>query len=52
MNWREIISRADAYLNEKKVPDSQVAAELLAARLLGCGRGFLSASFEKDVPDR
>ena len=52
MNWREIISRADAYLNEKKVPDSQVAAELLAARLVGCGRGFLSASFEKDVPDR
>ncbi len=52
MNWRETIDRAVAYLDGKGVPDPQVAAELLAARLLGCGRGLLSASFEKDVPER
>ena len=52
MNWRETITRAVAYLDGKGVPDPQVAAELLAARLLGCGRGLLSASLEKDVSER
>ena len=41
MDWREAISRADAYLAAKGVPDPRTAAELLAARLLRTGRGAL-----------
>lgn len=52
MNWRETIGRTASYLDGRGVPDSQVAAELLAARLLGCGRGLLAAALEKDVPER
>lgn len=52
MNWRETIARTVAYLDGKGVPDPQVAAELLAARLLGCGRGLLAGALEKDVPER
>lgn len=52
MNWRETIERTVAYLDGKGVPDAQVAAELLAARLLGCGRGLLAGALEKDVPER
>lgn len=52
MVWKEIISRAASYLGAKGVEDGQVAAELLAARLLGCGRGFLAGHFEEEVPEK
>ena len=52
MNWKEIISRAASYLDGKGVEDGQVAAELLAARLLGCGRGFLAGHLEKEVGEK
>jgi release factor glutamine methyltransferase len=52
MNWKEIISRAASYLGAKGVEDGQVAAELLAARLLGCGRGFLAGHLEKEVGEK
>ncbi len=41
--WGEILALAGEFLVGKGVPDAQVAAELLMARLLGCGRGFLSS---------
>lgn len=50
MTWRETIGKSAAYLESKNVPDSACAAEWLAARLLGTGRGFLSSSLEKEVP--
>lgn len=40
--WGEILALGGTYLEGKGVPDARVAAELLVARLLGCGRGFLS----------
>ena len=40
--WRDILRLGAEYLAGKGVPDAQVAAELLMARLLKCGRGFLS----------
>lgn len=52
MNWKEIISRAASYLGAKGVEDGQVAAELLAARLLGCGRGFLAGHLEAEVGEK
>ena len=44
MPWKEIIAKTVAYLDSKGVPDPEVCAELLAARLLKCGRGTLSSS--------
>ena len=52
MTWRETIAKAGAYLQTKAVPDPQVAAELLAARLLKTGRGTLAAHFESEVPEK
>ena len=52
MTWREILAKASAFLDTKGVPDAQVAAELLAARLLRCGRGMLAGALEKDAPER
>ena len=52
MIWRETIAKAGAYLQAKAVPDAQVAAELLAARLLKTGRGTLAAHLEKEVPEK
>ena len=40
--WRGILDLAVPYLEGKGVPDAAVVAELLMARLLKCGRGFLS----------
>lgn len=42
MTWRETIAKASDFLAGRGVPDPAVAAELLAARLLKCGRGFLA----------
>ena len=52
MSWREIIGKAAAFLAAKGVPDAQVAAELLAARLLKCSRGLLASSLEKEAPEK
>ena len=52
MTWHEVIAKAASFLNGKGVPDPQVAAELLAARLLGVGRGLLASSLAKDVPEK
>ena len=48
--WRDILRLSAEYLVQKGVPDAQVAAELLVARLLKCGRGFLSPHLE-ETPD-
>ncbi len=52
MTWRETLDRTAAYLAGKNVPDAAVAAELLAARLLKCGRGFLSPHLSETPPER
>ena len=52
MNWRETISKSAAYLDSKGVPDAQVAAELLAARLLKTGRGTLAACLERETGEK
>jgi release factor glutamine methyltransferase len=52
MTWRETIDKTSGYLASKAVPDAQVAAELLAARLLKTGRGTLAAELGKQVPER
>jgi release factor glutamine methyltransferase len=49
MNWRETISKTDAFLSAKGVEDSRVCAELLAARLLKCGRGGIAAHAAEEV---
>lgn len=52
MTWREVIGKTSLFLSGKGVPDPEVAAELLAARLLGVGRGLLASSFDKEVPEK
>ena len=52
MTWSEILSKSSDYLEGKRVPDARVASELLAARLLHCGRGLLAGEFGKDVPEK
>ena len=51
----ELIALGDAYLARQKIPDSRVAAELLAARLFKCGRlelyRHLDAAPEERVVD-
>lgn len=51
MLWREVIAQSAAYLEGKGVPEAQVAAELLAARLLKCPRGFLAGAGEKPAAE-
>ena len=46
MVWKEIIAKTVAYLDSKGVPDPEVCAELMSARLLKCGRGTLSSSLD------
>lgn len=48
--WRDILRLSAEYLVQKGVPDAQVAAELLVARLLRCGRGFLFPRLD-ETPD-
>ena len=52
MVWKEIISKSSEYLETKGVPDAHVASELLAARLLHCGRGLLAGELGKEVPEK
>ena len=49
MTWTTCLSKAAAFLDAKGVPDAAVASELLMARLLKTGRGFLSSEMEKEV---
>ena len=51
MIWNEVIAKSADYLQVKGVPDARVASELLAARLLRVGRGFLAGQLDKDVPE-
>ena len=50
--WNEILALGGTYLAEKGVPDATLAAELLMARLLGCGRGFLAPHLAETPDDR
>ena len=52
MTWKDVLSKADAYLTGKGVPDARVASELLAARLLNLGRGTFAAELEKEVLEK
>ena len=52
MVWKEIISKSSEYLETKGVPDARVASELLAARLLHCGRGLLAGEFGKEASEK
>lgn len=51
MTWRETLDRTAAYLAGRNVPDAVTVAELLAARLLKCGRGFLLPHMDKTPPE-
>ena len=52
MIWREAIRKTGEFLDLKGVPDAPTASELMAARLLGCSRGFLVSHLEKDVSEK
>ena len=52
MTWNEILSKSSDYLEGKKVPDARVASELLAARLLHCGRGLLAGELGKEASEK
>lgn len=52
MVWKEIIAKTVAYLDVKGVPDPEVCAELMAARLLKCGRGTLAPFLEKEADEK
>ena len=52
MTWTTCLSKASAFLDAKGVPDAQVAAELLMARLLKTGRGFLASAMGREVSER
>lgn len=52
MTWTICLSKTAAYLAARNVPDPEVCAELLAARLLKVGRGFLSSKLELEVPEK
>ena len=52
MIWREAIRKTGEFLDSKGVPDAPTASELMAARLLGCSRGFLVSHLGKEVSER
>ena len=52
MIWREVIRKTGEFLDLKGVPDAPTASELMAARLLGCSRGFLVSHLEKEVSEK
>ena len=52
MIWREAICKTGEFLDSKGVPDAPTASELMAARLLGCSRGFLVSHLGKEVSER
>lgn len=52
MFWRETIGKAATFLGAKGVPDAQVAAELLASRLLKTSRGFLASALDREIGEQ
>ena len=52
MTWKEVVARTSAYLDAKGVSEAAVAAELLAARLLNLGRGFLVSRLGQEAEER
>ncbi len=52
MTWQSVIDKSADYLAAKGVPEPRVAGELLAARLLRVGRGFLAAEVGKEPTKR
>ena len=52
MLWREAIGRSGSFLAAKGIEDGEAGAEILAARLLRCGRGELAARLDAEVPRR
>lgn len=52
MFWREIISRSGKFLKAKGIDDGEAGAEILAARLLRCGRGDLATQLDTETPQR
>jgi len=50
--WGELRTLGGGYLAGHGVPDAEVAVELLMARLLKCGRGFLSPHLDETPSDR
>lgn len=52
MLWREIISRSAQFLNAKGIDDGEAGAEILAARLLRCGRGELHSRLDAESPQK
>ena len=52
MNWREIIGRSGKFLDAKGIEDGEAGAEILAARLLRCGRGELATRLDTETPQR
>lgn len=49
VTWRKLIELASGWLESHNVPDPEIAAELLAARLLGVGRGFLVSWLDREA---
>ena len=52
MLWREIVSRSGNFLKAKGIDDGEAGAELLAARLLRCGRGELPSRLDSETPQK
>ena len=52
VTWTTCLSKTSTYLSGKGVPDAEVCAELLSARLLRCGRGTLASFLEKEVEEK
>jgi len=52
MIWKDVISKSADYLEKKGVPEAHVASELLAARLLHVGRGFLAGECSKEASEK
>ena len=52
MLWREIISRSGKFLTAKGIDDGEAGAEILAARLLRCGRGELATKLDAEPPQK
>ena len=50
MTWGDTVERAAEYLGSKGVEDARTAGELLAARLLGTGRGTLGGELGREIP--
>ena len=49
--WRQLIALSGDYLASRKVDEAMVVAELLAARLLNCSRGFLAPHLDKEASE-